>query len=310
MNKADKQKAFLALVILVVLTVISLAVFSYVKSGPKSAAPASTFAPQFPAATSDTIPAGHFCRSIYGRETGRAVGAKGKFWTNGQTLKIGFTGGTAAQRKFVTDAFAEWAKYANLNFTYPSSGPYDCRVTFDPGSGSWSYVGTDSKSVPQNRATMNIGWSGIDVCLHEIGHFLGLLHEHQNPTGAPCWNQERVIKDLSGPPNSWTVAMIESNVLNPAPAANVIATALDPVSIMMYSIPGTWTCDGKGFPGGKVLSAADRAFIAARYPKPAPPPGETVVISKADAEAFLALLGQNAVASDSAFARFQRLVKK
>ena len=307
MNKADKQKAFFALVIAIVLAVISLAIFSCVNTGEKNAAQAPAFAPQAPNAASDTVPAGHFCRSIDGRETGRAVGAKGKFWTNGQTLKIGFTGGTAAQRKFVTDAFAEWSKYANLNFAYPSSGPYDCRVTFDPGSGSWSYVGTDCKSVPQNRATMNIGWSGLDVCLHEIGHFLGLLHEHQNPTGAPSWNRERVIKDLSGPPNSWTVAMIESNVLNPAPAENVIATALDPVSIMMYSIPGTWTCDGKGFPGGKVLSAADRAFIAARYPKPAPPPVETVVISKADAALLLSVLRANAAAADTAVARFQKL---
>lgn len=307
MNKADKQKAFFALVILVVLTVISFAVFSYVKSGPKSASPASTFAPQFPAATSDTVPAEHFCRSIYGRETGRAVGAKGKFWTPGQTLKIGFIGGNTAQRGYATAAFTEWAKYANLTFTYPSAGPYDCRISFNAGSGSWSYIGTDCKSIPQSAATMNLGWLGFDVAAHEIGHFLGLLHEHQNPTGAPCWNREQVIKDLSGPPNSWTVAMIESNVLNPAPAANVIATALDPVSIMMYSIPGTWTCDGKGFPGGKVLSAADRAFIAARYPKPAPPPGETVVISKADAALFLSALRTNAAAADTAVTRFQKL---
>ena len=307
MNKADKQKAFFALVILVVLAVISLAIFSCVNTGKENAAQAPAFAPQAPNAAPDTVPAGNFCRSIQGRETGRAVGAKGKFWTNGQTLKIGFTGGTAAQRKYVTDAFTEWTKHANLNFTYPVTGPYDCRVSFEAGSGSWSYVGTDCKSVPQNRATMNIGWSGLDVCLHEIGHFLGLLHEHQNPTGAPCWNRERVIKDLSGPPNSWTVAMIESNVLNPAPAANVIATTLDPVSIMMYSIPGAWTCDGKGFPGGKVLSAADRAFIFARYPKPAPPPAETVTISKADAAALLSTLRANAAAADTAVARFQKL---
>ena len=146
MNKADKQKAFFALVIAIVLAVISLAIFSYVNTGEKNAAQAPAFAPQAPNAASDTVPAGHFCRSIDGRETGRAVGAKGKFWTNGQTLKIGFTGGTAAQRKFVTDAFAEWSKYANLNFAYPSSGPYDCRVTFEPSGGSWSYVGTQAEA--------------------------------------------------------------------------------------------------------------------------------------------------------------------
>ena len=80
MNKADKQKAFFALVIAIVLAVISLAIFSYVNTGEKNAAQAPAFAPQAPNAASDTVPAGHFCRSIDGRETARACSKGGQHY--------------------------------------------------------------------------------------------------------------------------------------------------------------------------------------------------------------------------------------
>lgn len=302
-----KQKLFIALVAAVVLAVILLAVFSCVNTAPP-AKPEST-AMQAPV-QADTVPAGHFCRTINGPETNRAVGAKGKFWTNGQTLKIGFIGGSSVSRAYATAAFTEWAKYANLNFTYPAAGPYDCRISFVANSGSWSYIGTDCKSISQSSATMNLGWLGNDVALHEIGHFLGLLHEHQNPTTPVCWNRDKVIQDLSGPPNNWSVSMIESNVLNPAPAANVITTPLDPNSIMMYSIPATWVCNGTGFSGGKVLSQVDKDFITARYPRstpPPPPPGENIIIKKADAVAVLNALTKTRTDADSAVVQWKRL---
>jgi len=52
-------------------------------------------------------------------------------------------------------------------------------------------VGAQSLLIPRTQATVVLGWvreaSAIDelesVVLHEFGHALGLLHEHNNPDG-------------------------------------------------------------------------------------------------------------------------------
>ena len=61
---------------------------------------------------------------------------------------------------------------------------------------------------------MNFGWLDEAVVLHEFGHAIGLAHEHQNPDKGIKWNEDAVIRDLSGPPNNWDVATIRHNVLN------------------------------------------------------------------------------------------------
>ena len=50
------------------------------------------------------------------------------------------------------------------------------------------------------------------MILHEFGHALGLIHEHQNPIQAIDWNKPAVIADLSGPPNNWDRDTIEHNM--------------------------------------------------------------------------------------------------
>ena len=220
----------------------------------------------------ESVPETHFCATIGRIERPvQAVGVRGQFWKNGQDIKIKFLGGTEAQKQYVLTALAQWSEIVNLKFLIMASGKTDWRISFT-NSGSWSYVGIDCSSIPSNQATMNIGWPGVDVCLHEIGHALGMAHEQANPNGGICWNKPVVYAALAAPPNNWSKSMVDSNVFYKYDTTKVFTTPFDGVSIMQYSIPDTWVCDRKGFPGGKTLSATDRVFMAGIYPKTVVPP--------------------------------------
>lgn len=206
----------------------------------------------------------------------RAALQKDAKWKSGDSIKIAFLSGDEALKKRVRDVAASWVApgMANLSLAFVANpGDADVRISFVAGDGSWSTVGTTCRKVPAARATMNYGWIDANsteedlrsVVLHEFGHALGLIHEHQNPVAGIHWNRDAVIKELSGPPNSWSVDEIEFNVLNPAAPDEVTATNLDKASIMMYPIPQTWTTDGFSAGFNSDLSKTDKTFIRKQY---------------------------------------------
>lgn len=260
----------------------------------------------------------HYCRTIStltNISTGvqdRAMGYTNKWWPQKATLKIGFPwGATPEQRAMVALAFEHWKQApVNLIFSYPEQGPYDIRVAFNENDGAWSYVGIDCLRIPENEPTMNIGWVEQAANDHEVGHALGLLHEHQNPSKPVCWNQANVVRDLSGPPNNWNLETIQFNVLSPYSVGEVITSDHDQFSIMHYPIPAQWTCDNKELPGGAVLSPADRAFIAKRYPIASTPPDpEKVCVTKLQAANIVRLQLRSRSYADSAMAETRKIFK-
>jgi hypothetical protein len=111
-----------------------------------------------------------------------------------QTLTYTFLGpkaGNTIQQNKVKKVVQEWEKYANVNLTFVPTGNATIRIIFDPNLGSWSYVGNEIDLINANDPTMNLGWIGghsttitseeRGVILHEFGHTLGLMHEHQSP---------------------------------------------------------------------------------------------------------------------------------
>lgn len=195
----------------------------------------------------------------------------GKLWPNGTTLRVRFIGGTPQQRQLAMTQANWWSEHVNLAFVESSDLDAEIRVTFDANDGAWSYIGTDCRSIPQSEATMNLGFQDGGTSAHEFGHAIGMAHEHQNPAGGIQWNEPEVIRDLSGPPNSWTVPQIRHNVIEKYSQNQVRGTQFDPDSIMLYAFPARWTLNGIATHANDTLSAQDKAFMAQMYPKPTPP---------------------------------------
>lgn len=198
-------------------------------------------------------------------------------WQPGTEVKVQFVEGDPTLQDRVAAVAAGWTgpKMANLSlrFVGPDAQDADARVAFQQGNGSWSYLGTMCQQIPVNEPTMNYGWLTPDspddevqrVVLHEFGHLMGLIHEHQNPNHPIDWNRAAVKAALSGPPNNWDDETIEENIFKKYDPAALSSTPLDALSIMMYPIPAAWTNDDFSAGLNKELSETDQEFIRGAY---------------------------------------------
>ena len=207
----------------------------------------------------------------------RAAMLKVKKWPDDRRIiNCHFLDGDAVQRKKVEAKAHIWEEYANIKFNFGEMSDAEIRISFS-GRGSSSAVGTDALDethFPKFKPTMNFGWlksATADeeyerVVLHEFGHALGLIHEHQNPDGKLEWKKDEVYSVYSGPPNYWSKEKIDRNILTRYSPAGVDQTHYDPDSIMLYMFPGFLFVSGEGTKKNFKLSQMDKDFIAQQYP--------------------------------------------
>lgn len=245
-------------------------------------------------------------------------------WEPGDTLKVCFFGGNPVVRALIAGVAVEWSAYANIQFDFGSPNDRrDCRSASSGFSqikigfgekGYWSAVGTDSvELLNAYQPSMNLeefdfryspyqpakgggllkpenvlaSASARDraTILHEFGHALGLLHEHQNPA-LGCqdeirWSGENNVYDYyARPPNRWDREKVDRN-LGPIARTDpdAVRGAPDRASIMIYAQPARIFLRGAAsscfVPEPTAISAADKAIIAKMYPVGAVPPSDT-----------------------------------
>ena len=193
-------------------------------------------------------------------------------WTPGATIRISFLDGDPGLKARIETVARQWIQpgRATLFFDFNTSlkKPH-IRISF-AHEGSWSVLGTNCLRMPARQPTMNFGWLKPNtsdaelerVVLHEFGHALGLVHEHQLPTGGIQWNECAVYADLEP---RWSRAKIAQNLFATIDPAEAALTNLDPQSIMMYPIKKNWTLNGFSTGLNAKLSRTDVAFIRNMY---------------------------------------------
>lgn len=225
----------------------------------------------------------HFCMCLRNKPGNapiegaeRAAVLREAQWRPGTAISVTFLSGSEDLKARIRAVAEEWVaeNMANLSFRWVDDSKADIRIAFIEGDGSWSYLGTVCRQIEPPGPTMNYGWLSDTsteeelrrVVLHEFGHALGMIHEHQNPEGGIRWNEAAVIDDLSGPPNNWDLDTIRVNVLNKYNPDAVTATDVDADSIMMYPIPASWTDGTFSADLNGELSLHDKELIREVYP--------------------------------------------
>jgi serralysin len=209
-----------------------------------------------------------------GQPTPEGIASPAKLWPNGSVIHLGFLDGDPVVHWKVAQAAMEWIKYANLRFVFGDVAEAAVRISFRQ-PGSWSVQGTDALAIPKDQPTINFGWLTPDtpegevrrVVLHEFGHMLGLIHEHQLANTDIPWDKEAVYRSLSGPPNYWTRQQVDLTMFQKYRHDYFpIEKAFDLQSIMIFPIAKEFV--GGAFEVGwnKDLSEIDKAFVQRLYP--------------------------------------------
>ena len=217
----------------------------------------------------------------------RAAFLKAAIWPQQSVLKVGFVRDnnySKAKADWVRDSVEKYlVPLINLSFSwdYQPVQNAQIRITFDSSHGAYSAVGTEALST-DSQETMNLGWldtanegdydfpeaKGMaTVVVHEFGHALGMIHEHNREDAALPWNCQAVYDWLSGPPNNWSKDIIDGNVFQPVSMSELNSSEYDAKSIMHYWFPQKFFVEKVDLPQNIVLSVLDKVWLAKTYPK-------------------------------------------
>jgi len=202
----------------------------------------------------------------------RSVVNYSKLWANGRTLKIAFLDAPDTDhKKKIIDAASQWLPYINLTFEFVDDLLGDIRIATKNNDNS-SMLGTDALLIHPDYPTMNLGVKPDHqdfevIVMHEFGHALGALHEHQHPQAKIPWDKPKVYEFYKKREmNPLTEEQVDRNLFASFDTLDAIYTSYDRRSIMHHPVANTLTVGNWEVPINRTISKKDKRLMRLLYP--------------------------------------------
>ncbi|MNJ37472.1 Astacin (Peptidase family M12A) [compost metagenome] len=197
------------------------------------------------------------------------MGSFDKFWKPGRTLRISFV---HRPKDWLKDAIfttaCKWLPYVNLNFELVENKTEDAEIKILAyGQENYSLIGTDALTCSGFSMALGVDRTSEkfeQIVLHEFGHALGLLHEHQHPDADIPWDIPKVYAYYAA--MGAEEAMVNEMVLKKLEDDSLRKLPYDRHSIMHYPISNELTLGDWEIGHNAEISEKDKAFMRMVYP--------------------------------------------